>query len=155
MKKVFFTLYHCIDCGLCEKVCPSINQRKQRKPFYVYAAKNKNERIRKESSSGGIFTLLAEQIIKENGVVFGARFNENWEVMHDYVETKEGLALFRGSKYVQSRIGNTYQQVEQFLKTDRQVLFSGTPCQVAGLKLFLQKEYNNLLTICLPWCALT
>jgi coenzyme F420-reducing hydrogenase beta subunit len=137
----------CTDCELCEKVCPVIHQGNTRKPIYVYAAKNTDEEIRRKSSSGGIFTLLAERIIKEKGVVFGARFDENWEVVHDYVETKENIVLFRGSKYAQSKIRNTYQQAEQFLKARRQVLFSGTPCQIAGLKLFLSKEYDNLLTV--------
>jgi coenzyme F420-reducing hydrogenase beta subunit len=136
----------CTNCGLCEEVCPVINEGNMRKPMCVYAAKNADEKIRRKSSSGGIFTLLAERIIKEKGVVFGARFDENWEVVHDYVETKENIALLRGSKYVQSKIGNTYQQAEQFLKARKQVLFSGTPCQIAGLKLFLGKEYDNLLT---------
>jgi coenzyme F420-reducing hydrogenase beta subunit len=137
----------CNDCGLCEKVCPIINQAEIRRPLHVYASKNKNEEVRMQSSSGGIFTLLAEQIIQEGGVVFGARFDENWEVMHDYTETIEGLAVFRGSKYVQSKIGNTFRQAKEFLQKDRKVLFSGTPCQIAGLKLYLKKEYENLLTI--------
>jgi coenzyme F420-reducing hydrogenase beta subunit len=137
----------CVDCGLCEKICPIINQTEARKPLHVYAAKNRNEEIRKQSSSGGIFTLLAEKIIEDGGVVFGARFDEKWEVMHDYTETKEGLAAFRGSKYLQSRTGNTFQQAKEFLKAGRKVLFSGTPCQIAGLKLFLRKEYDNLITI--------
>lgn len=137
----------CIDCGLCEKVCPIINPNEPREPLKVYAAKHKDDEIRMKSSSGGIFTLLAEQIIDEEGVVFGARFDECWEVMHDYTETKEGLAVFRGSKYVQSRIGNTYQQAENFLKQGRKVMFTGTPCQIAGLKHFLRKEYENLLAV--------
>lgn len=137
----------CVDCGLCEKVCPVLNQREERKPLEVYAAFNKNEEIRMQSSSGGVFTALAEQIIQEGGVVFGARFNEDWEVIHDYTETAAGLSVFRGSKYVQSRIGDTFNQTEQFLKQGRSVLFSGTPCQIAGLKLFLRKEYENLLTV--------
>lgn len=137
----------CIDCGLCEKVCPIINPNDSREPLKVYAAKHKDDKIRLKSSSGGIFTLLAEQVIDEDGVVFGARFDEYWEVMHDYTETKEGLAVFRGSKYVQSRIGNTYQQAEIFLKQGRKVMFTGTPCQIAGLKRFLRKEYDNLLTV--------
>lgn len=137
----------CIDCGLCEKVCPIINQNDPREPLKVYAAKHKDDEIRMKSSSGGIFTLLAEQIINEGGVVFGARFDEYWEVMHDYTETKEGLALFRGSKYVQSRIGNAYQQAENFLKQGRKVMFTGTPCQIAGLRRFLRKEYENLLAV--------
>lgn len=137
----------CIDCGLCEKVCPVLNQNQERKPLKVYAAINKDERIRMLSSSGGLFTVLAEQILKEGGVVFGARFNDDWEVVHDYTETFEGLARFRGSKYVQSYVGNTFCLVEQFLKQKRKVLYSGTPCQVAGLRLFLHKEYENLLTV--------
>lgn len=137
----------CIECGLCEKVCPVINQKPKKGPLEVYAAINPDEQIRKESSSGGIFTLLAEKIIQENGVVFGARFDENWEVRHDYTETIEGLAVFRSSKYVQSRIEDNYLKAEKFLKEKRKVLFSGTPCQIAGLKKFLRKEYDNLLTV--------
>ena len=137
----------CIDCGLCQKVCPVLNQGEERKPLQVYAANNPNEEVRMQSSSGGVFTLLAETIIQEGGVVFGVRFNDDWEVIHDYTETKEGLAAFRGSKYVQSRIGESYCQVERFLKKGRKVLFTGTPCQIAGLNLFLRKEYDNLLTV--------
>ena len=159
----------CIDCSLCEKVCPVINQGEPRIPDVVYAAKNLNEEIRMASSSGGIFTLLAEEVIAKGGVVFGARFNpltmflrvltakggvvfgarfnEEWDVVHDYTETIEGLSAFRGSKYVQSRVGKCYSQVEEFLKKGRKVLFSGTPCQIAGLKRFLRKEYDNLLTV--------
>ena len=137
----------CIDCGLCNKVCPVINQNQSRKPIKVYAAKSKREEIRLKSSSGGIFTELAEQTINDGGVVFGARFDENWNVIHDYTETIEGLAKFRGSKYVQSKIGDNYIYVEQFLKNNREVLFSGTPCQIAGLRRFLNKEYGNLLLV--------
>ena len=137
----------CTDCGLCEKVCPVINQDEPRKPLKVYAAKHEDDEIRMKSSSGGIFTLLAEQIIDVGGVVFGARFDEFWEVMHDYTETKEGLAAFRGSKYVQSKIGKTYQQAEFFLKAGRKVMYTGTPCQIAGLKKYLRKEYANLLAV--------
>lgn len=137
----------CIDCGLCEKVCPVINQNEPRKPLKVYAAKNANEEVRLKSSSGGIFSLLAEAVIAEEGVVFGAKFDENWNVVHSWTDTKEGIAAFRGSKYVQSTIGNTYVEVREFLKQGRKVLFSGTPCQIAGLKKFLRKEYDNLLTV--------
>lgn len=137
----------CTNCGLCEKVCPIINQNEQRKPLNVYAARNINEDIRYQSSSGGIFTILAEEVIKKGGVVFGARFNEHWNVVHDWTETIEGIADFRGSKYVQSTIGNTYREAKEFLQQDRYVLFSGTPCQIAGLKNFLRKKYDKLLTI--------
>lgn len=138
---------HCIDCGLCEKVCPCLNQFDPRTPLKVYAAINPNEEIRLKSSSGGLFTLLADAIIDEGGIVFGARFDENWEVMHDYTETKEGLEAFRGSKYVQSRISETYKQVRKFLNEGRKVLFSGTACQIAGLKRFVRRDYDNLFTI--------
>ena len=137
----------CVDCGLCDKVCPVLNQGEERKPLQVYAAKHTDDEIRMKSSSGGIFTLLAEFIIDKGGVVFGARFNENWTVVHNYTETKEGLDPFRGSKYVQSDVGNSYKQVEDFLKTGREVMFTGTPCQVAGLKKYLRKDYENLLTV--------
>jgi len=137
----------CTSCKRCETVCIAIIQGNERKPLHVYAAKNLNEEIRRQSSSGGIFTLIAESVIQKGGVVFGVRFNDNWEVVHDYTETVEGLAAFRGSKYVQSRIGNTYLTAKKFLSAGRKVLFSGTPCQIAGLKAFLQIDYDNLLTI--------
>ena len=137
----------CIGCGLCEKVCPILNPLPKRKPLQVFAAKNLNEEVRLASSSGGVFTLLAEHTIRNNGVVFGARFNEKWEVAHGFTDTVEGIADFRSSKYVQSKINGTYQEAEQFLKAGRKVLFSGTPCQIAGLKRFLRKEYTNLITV--------
>lgn len=137
----------CIDCGICEKVCPMLHLSDKHEPIKVFAAKNPNEGIRMKSSSGGIFTMLAVSILDEEGVVFGARFDENWEVMHDYTDTKDGLKAFRGSKYIQSRIGDTYIQAREFLKVGRKVLFSGTPCQILGLKNFLGKEYVNLLTV--------
>ena len=137
----------CTDCGLCEKVCPVIHQDAPHDPLSSYIAINRNEEIRLQSSSGGIFTLLAEQVIAEGGVVFGARFDKDWSVIHSWTDTIEGLAAFRGSKYVQSRIGDSYREAREFLKQGRKVLFSGTPCQIAGLKKFLRKEYDNLLTV--------
>lgn len=137
----------CVKCGLCEKVCPVINQDSASEALQVFAARNNDENIRLKSSSGGLFTLLAESIIDEGGVVFGARFNENWGVVHDYTETKEGLEPFRGSKYVQSNLLESYKRVEAFLKTGRKVMFTGTPCQIAGLRKYLRKEYDNLLAV--------
>lgn len=137
----------CIDCGLCEKVCSVLHPYESRKPLQTLAAINKDEKIRLESSSGGIFTLLAESVINQGGAVFGARYDEDWQVTLDYTETIVGLSAFRGSKYVQARTGDTYKQCEKFLKDGRNVLFSGTPCQIAGLKHFLNKEYDNLLTV--------
>ena len=137
----------CNNCGICVKVCPVINQKQSHKPVKVLAAINNNEEIRLKSSSGGIFSLLAEQTLKAGGVVFGAAFNKNWEAEHIYVENAEELERLRGSKYVQSNINNSYKEAERFLKDGREVLFSGTPCQIAALKLFLRKEYRNLTTI--------
>ena len=137
----------CTECGLCEKVCPIINQSGSKTPIATFAAKNKNEAIRLNSSSGGIFTLLATKTINNGGVVFGAKFYEQWDVVHDYVETIEDLAKFRGSKYIQSQIGKSYKIAEIFLKNGREVLFSGTPCQIAGLKKFLIKDYHNLICV--------
>jgi coenzyme F420-reducing hydrogenase beta subunit len=139
----------CTHCGLCNKVCPVLNKVEDGdySQIKVFAAKNKDQNIRLKSSSGGIFSLLAEQVIQAGGVVFGAKFNETWEVVHGYTDNIEGLEAFRGSKYVQSSIENSFALAEQFLKEGRMVLFSGTPCQIAGLKLFLRKEYANLLAV--------
>lgn len=137
----------CINCGLCQKVCPMLNPSAPKSPLHVFGAKNKNEEQRLKSSSGGIFILLAEYIIKQGGVVFGAKFNQNWEIEHCYAETIEELQPLMRSKYVQSNIGNTYKEAEQFLKQGRQVMFVGSSCQIVGLKRFLRKEYNNLFAI--------
>lgn len=137
----------CIDCGLCEKACPVLQQAEQKEPLKVYAAKNTNEEEQLKSSSGGIFILLAKEVIHQGGVVFGVKFNEKWEVVHEYAETEEDIQKFMGSKYVQSRIGNTYAQAKEFLKQGRKVLYTGTSCQIAGLKKFLRKDYDNLLTV--------
>ena len=137
----------CIDCGLCEKVCPHLTEGIEREPKVVYAAKHSNEDIRLQSSSGGVFTLLAEKIINDGGVVFGARFDDKWEVEFAYSETIDGLSAFRGSKYVQARVGNAFIDAERFLKDGRKVLFSGTPCQIKGLLRYLRKDYENLMTV--------
>lgn len=137
----------CIGCGLCEEVCPCLHQDMPRKPLTLETAINPDETVRQQSSSGGVFTLLAEQVLEKDGVIFGARFNDKWEVEHGHTETRDGLNAFRGSKYVQSSLENTFREAEEFLMEGREVLFSGTPCQIAGLRLFLRKPYENLLTV--------
>lgn len=139
----------CIKCHKCEKTCPILNKETVRNDVETkaYAAINKDETIRAKSSSGGVFHALARWTIEHGGVVFGARFDENWEVMHDYSETLEGVIPFMGSKYVQSRIGDSYKQAESFLEHDRWVLFSGTPCQLGGLRSYLGKEYERLIQV--------
>lgn len=137
----------CINCGACEKVCHELNPYDEQKPIKVLAAINKNESIRMDSSSGGIFYVLANKVIDEGGIVFGARFDERWQVVIDYSEDIAGVKAFMGSKYVQARTENSYYNAQKFLKQGRKVLFSGTPCQIAGLKHYLRKDYENLLTV--------
>jgi coenzyme F420-reducing hydrogenase beta subunit len=137
----------CIKCDKCITVCPIINHETVKNDPVAYACINKNESVRLESSSGGLFIVIAEQIIENGGVVFGAGFNENFEVVHSYVENKEELERFRGSKYVQSKIGDTYKQASDILESRREVLFTGTPCQIGGLKAFLGKSYDNLFYV--------
>ena len=137
----------CIDCGECERVCHELHPYGERSPIKVLAAVNTDEDVRMRSSSGGVFYSLAERAISEGGVVFGARFDENWQVVIDYSETLEGVKAFMGSKYVQARIETAYTDTKRFLQEGRKVLFSGTPCQIAGLHHFLKKGYDNLTTV--------
>ncbi len=136
----------CINCALCEKVCPILNKKTRENKPEAYAIINKNENIRLKSSSGGIFTLIAENIIEKGGVVFGASFDERFMVKHIKVEDKDNLQKLRGSKYVQSNINDTFKDVKEILETGRMVLFTGTPCQINGLYTFLNKKYDNLCT---------
>lgn len=138
----------CIGCNLCEVVCPINKSTKENKSEKkVYACKSKDDEIRMKSSSGGVFTVVAEEIIKNGGVVFGACFDEKFNVIHDYTEDLEGLEKFKGSKYVQSKIGKSFKKVREFLETERNVLFVSTPCQVEGLYTYLRKDYENLYTL--------
>ena len=136
----------CINCGLCNKVCPVENQPTPTSPIKVYCAKNIEKSILESSSSGGVFYAIAKLIIDEGGVVFGAGFDENWNVRHTYTEDLNGLVKFQTSKYVQSDISESYINASKFLKEGRKVLFSGTPCQISGLKLYLRKDYGAQLT---------
>lgn len=138
----------CVNCRLCEKVCPIINkQEKQEKNQKAYVINNKDNEVRKQSTSGGAFTPIAEYVIENSGVVFGATFDNEWNVYHTYTENENDLQKFRGSKYVQSNLKNTFTEARNFLEQGRLVCFSGTPCQIQGLKSFLRKEYENLLTV--------
>lgn len=136
----------CIRCGKCARICPVNNAQEKLGDTVAYAAINNNDEIRQQSSSGGVFTALAEHVINNGGVVFGAAFNAEFQVKHIYVETIEQLDRLRGSKYVQSEIGDCYKQAREFLEADRLVLFTGTPCQIGGLFAFLGKTYENLYT---------
>lgn len=138
---------NCIECGLCEQVCFFYNRNDSVIPLMVLAVKNRNVEERLNSSSGGVFVALSKYIIKEKGVVFGAVFDNHWEVKHTHTDKLSGVHAMMRSKYLQSRIENSYIDAEHFLKEGRKVLFSGTPCQIAGLHSFLRKDYPNLLTV--------
>ena len=138
----------CIKCGLCEKVCPILNQADKLSVLEVLAVKNPNDEERMNSSSGGVFLPLAREVIKQGGVVFGAVYDESWEVHHVYAEKIEDVYQMMGSKYLQSKIGNSFKDAERFLKQGREVMFVGSPCQIAGLRTYLRnKEYPNLLAV--------
>lgn len=137
----------CINCSLCERVCPVLDQNQPKLPLMVYAAQNPDDKVRLCSSSGGIFTSIAAYVIEQGGLVFGAAFDTDFNVCHICAASKEDLKKLRGSKYVQSRIGDVYLRVRNEVKEGRLVLFSGTPCQIAGLNRYLGKEYDNLIRI--------
>ena len=145
-KYPFVNISECVNCGLCTKACHELHPYSERMPLKVFATYTENEEIRNNSSSGGIFSVLAEKVLGLGGVVFGASFDKSWNVIIKYVETKEGLSNIRGSKYVQSSTERTYKEAESLLKQGRMVFYSGTPCQIAGLYHYLNKNYPNLLT---------
>lgn len=138
----------CINCGLCKKVCPITNKQcfNKYKPT-AYLFQNLNEDVRAKSTSGGFYSAIGEYVINNGGVVFGAVFNNEFKVEHKKATTIEQLASFRKSKYVQSDLKNTFREAKELLDEGILVCYSGTPCQISGLKSFLQKDYENLLLV--------
>lgn len=141
----------CVDCGLCDKVCP-INHAEELKKNDLsqsecYAAIHRNIEVRFDSTSGGLFSALAEKTYKEGGYVGGAIFNEDYSVSHFISDDKKDLTALRSSKYLQSNAQGFYKLVRQFLKSGEKVLVCGTPCQMAALRRFLSKDYNNLIIV--------
>jgi len=136
----------CINCGACEKRCPVLSERKLNPKGEAFGCVNKNKDIQKLSSSGGVFNLIAEYIIENGGIVFGAVFDEELNVKHIEACCKDELGKMRGSKYVQSEIGYTYKKAKEHLENGKMVFFTGTPCQIGGLVAFLKKDYDNLIT---------
>lgn len=145
--------YKCVNCGICLKTCPVLNEKcvignRHMTTDVCYAIWHKDASIRYNSSSGGFFSALAEYIIKNNGLVFGAAWDSRLVLRHISVSTIHDIELLRRSKYVQSDVGSTYIEVKSALENKRLVLYCGTPCQIAGLKAYLNyKEYDNLLLV--------
>lgn len=138
----------CIHCNLCRKVCPYNNMPpKNQEMQYAWGGYHKDWEIRNTSTSGGAFSAIVDAFCDDNYIIFGATAN-GLEVFHTYVEDKHKMQIFRKSKYLQSNIRESYIEVRKFLQEGKKVLFSGTPCQIAGLKTFLQNEkIDNLLTV--------
>lgn len=137
----------CVDCGACQKACPILHPVTCDNKTAAYAAIHKDESIRMKSTSGGVFSLLCQWIFDRSGVVFGAAFADDFSVEHRCVYSMDELSVLRTAKYAQSRIGNSFQDVKQYLNDGQWVLFSGTPCQVGGLRAFLGKEYERLVLV--------
>lgn len=138
----------CIHCNLCVKSCPNNCTLEFNYPIKCYASWITDSAKRRICASGGIGTIMSEYVISKGGVVFGSRYDENLTPIMAYTEKKSDLEYFKGSRYVQSLVGNfTFKQVRLFLNKGRLVLFIGTPCQVAGLKTFLHRDYDNLVTV--------
>ena len=140
----------CILCGMCKSVCAYQNTLVAEHEKTVYAAATKDDELIMKSASGGIFAQMAKTVLDDDGIVFGCSLeyeNEALNPKHIWIDSEKDLYKLQGSKYVQSEISNTYKEVKTFLEEGKKVLFSGTPCQIHGLKSFLKKNYANLITI--------
>ena len=138
----------CSNCKLCEKVCPILNKNNFsdfKQEAYIF--QNLDLDVRKDSTSGGFYTSIGEYVINREGIVYGASFSDDFKVIHSKAEKIEELKKFRKSKYVQSDLKDIFKEIKNYLNSDKLICFSGTPCQVAGLKSFLQKDYENLILV--------
>ena len=137
----------CVDCGLCERSCPVLAERRHDQIPKAYAARSRDTQMRLASSSGGVFTELARHVLAQGGAVCGAVYDEGFRVVHAFAENEEELARMRGAKYAQSDLEGVFPEIKTRLDRGQQVLFSGTPCQVAGLLTFLGRPYENLFSV--------
>lgn len=137
----------CVNCGICERVCPIDKVLQTPTTQKAYAAVHKDYQVLAKSTSGGAFTAIADAVFAQDGIVYGVAMMDNMQVKHIRTSNKEEFAVLRSSKYLQSDTGNTYQMVEQDLKEGKTVLYSGTPCQIDGLRHFLGKPYERLYTV--------
>ena len=140
----------CIACGACERICPVLANKKTEESHsstFAYAAFSINDSLRMESSSGGVFSELAVVILQLGGIIYGASYDDEGVVRHTGIEAQKELGKLRGAKYSQSILGDSFLTLKKQLDSGRTVLFSGTPCQVAGLRAFLKRDYDNLVCI--------
>lgn len=139
----------CVGCGLCKKVCSFTGgaEAAHEREATVYAAASSNDAILRKSSSGGIFAALAAEVIKKGGIVYGAAWEPDWNLCHMAVQSMDALEKLQGSKYVQSDTRRTFSEVKTQLEQGRHVLYCGTPCQISGLRGYLGREYDHLITI--------
>lgn len=138
----------CVICGRCEQICHVLVKQKEKKEKPIaYAIRHNNDEILKKSSSGGAFSVFADKIFEKNGVVYGAVYDSDWTVHLTRAKNSEELEVMRGSKYVQSMAGEAYLKAARDLEDGLPVLFTGLPCQIAGLYAFLGKDYTNLFTV--------
>ena len=137
----------CIHCKRCETVCPAVKAPHEADTDAVWAMRNRNAEERRRSSSGGIFSPLARSVLRCGGVVYGAQQFSALDVRHARIDSLQELPVLRGSKYIQSNTEKCYRSVQNDLEAGKSVLFAGTPCQVAGLMAFLNREYERLLTV--------
>lgn len=137
----------CVDCGLCRLVCPQNVNQKFYEPLKVLAVRDKDDKEIKVSASGGAFAATARKILSKGGIVVGAVYNDDMTVSHIVIGNIDYLPKLQSSKYVQSNTENTFREVRKLLRSGKEVLYSGTPCQIAGLKGFLRKDYDNLYTM--------
>lgn len=137
----------CIECGLCERVCPVINKNPKTEPQQVYACTNQNQYVLDNSSSGGVFHSIASWVIANGGIVYGASFTDNWSVRHIGIHSSAEISRLMGSKYVQSDNNLVFRDIKSHLNNGRLVLYSGCPCQISGLRHYLRKNYDNLISV--------